>query len=84
LPSYLYEINALAELDDVCTVNLVAADTLDDKELAIDIIASTLSHQASMYESTGKVEKAIELNTKGYKIRLQELPLKGGLLGGFE
>jgi tetratricopeptide (TPR) repeat protein len=59
-------------------------ETLVDQEQAIDIKASTLSHQASMYESNGKVEQAIELNTKGYNMRLEEKPLKGGLLGGFE
>ncbi|KAL7944840.1 hypothetical protein V8C42DRAFT_64111 [Trichoderma barbatum] len=37
-----------------------------------------------MYESIGKVEEAIELNTKGYNMRLEEEPRKGGLLGGFE
>lgn len=58
-------------------------ETLGDKEPAIDIKASTLSHQASMYENIGKVEQAIELNTKGYNMRLEEKPLKGGL-GGFE
>ncbi|KAF2811394.1 uncharacterized protein BDZ99DRAFT_507903 [Mytilinidion resinicola] len=81
---YLYEINALTDLEDVCEVNLQAVKTLDNEEQATDIAASTLSHQASMYESTGKVQKAIELNTKGYNMRLQENPLKGGLLGGFE
>ncbi len=59
-------------------------ETLDDQEQAIDIKASTLSHQASMYESIGKVDQAIELNIKGYNMRLKEEPLKGGLLGGFE
>lgn len=68
----------------MCEANLLAVETLDNKEQATDITASTLSHQASMYESTGKVQKAIELNTKGYKMRLGEKPLKGGLLGGFE
>ncbi|KAH6715960.1 hypothetical protein BKA61DRAFT_654853, partial [Leptodontidium sp. MPI-SDFR-AT-0119] len=80
---YLYEINALRELEDVCGVNFLAVETLGDKEPAIDIKASTLSHQASMYENIGKVEQAIELNTKGYNMRLEEKPLKGGL-GGFE
>jgi tetratricopeptide (TPR) repeat protein len=59
-------------------------DTLDDQEQAIDIKASTLSHRANMYESIGRVEEAIELNTKGYNMRLKEEPCKGGLLGGFE
>ena len=68
----------------MCEVNLLAVETLDNKEQATDIAASTLSHQASMYESTGKVQKAIELNIKGYEMRLGEKPLKGGLLGGFE
>ncbi|KAM0511972.1 hypothetical protein ACHAPE_009328 [Trichoderma viride] len=81
---YLYEINAFKELVDVCEVNLLAVDTLDDQEQAIDIKASILSHQASMYESIGKVQEAIQLNTKGYNMRLAEEPRKGGLLGGFE
>ncbi|UKZ73821.1 hypothetical protein TrVFT333_001474 [Trichoderma virens FT-333] len=81
---YLCEINALRELEDVCEVNLQAVETLNDQEHAIDIKASTLSHQANMYESIGKVEEAIELNIKGYNMRLKEKPLKGGLLGGFE
>ncbi|KAK4059480.1 hypothetical protein Trihar35433_10756 [Trichoderma harzianum] len=81
---YLYEINAFKELEDVCELNLLAVDTLDDQEQAIDIKASTLSHRANMYESIGRVEEAIELNTKGYNMRLKEEPCKGGLLGGFE
>ncbi|KAL7952428.1 hypothetical protein V8C34DRAFT_323297 [Trichoderma compactum] len=81
---YLYEINAFKELEDVCELNLLAVDALDDQGQAIDIKASTLSHQASMYESIGRVEEAIELNTKGYNMRLEEEPRKGGLLGGFE
>lgn len=63
---------------------MLAVEALEDKEKAIDIAAWTLSLQASMYESTGKVQKAIELNTRGYQMRLEEKPLKGGLLGGFE
>ncbi|KAK4060264.1 uncharacterized protein Triagg1_10814 [Trichoderma aggressivum f. europaeum] len=81
---YLYEINAFKELEDVCELNLLAVDTLEDQEQAIDIKASTLSHHASMYESIGRVEEAIELNIKGYNMRLEEEPRKGGLLGGFE
>ncbi|KAL6832199.1 P-loop containing nucleoside triphosphate hydrolase protein [Trichoderma camerunense] len=81
---YLYEINAFKELEDVCELNLLAVETLNDQEQAIDIKASTLSHQANMYESIGRVEEAIELNTKGYNMRLEEEPRKGGLLGGFE
>ncbi|KAE8340509.1 hypothetical protein BDV24DRAFT_164242 [Aspergillus arachidicola] len=81
---YLYETNAVEELEDVCEVNLLAVETIDNSELATDIRASTLSHQASMYKSTGGVHKAIELNIKGYSMRLGERPLKGGLLGGFE
>ncbi|OJJ42592.1 hypothetical protein ASPZODRAFT_125317 [Penicilliopsis zonata CBS 506.65] len=81
---YLYEINALKDLEDVCGVTMLAVEALEDEEKATDIAAWTLSLQASMYESTGKVQKAIELNTKGYEMRLKEKPLKGGLLGGFE
>ncbi|KAB8202217.1 hypothetical protein BDV34DRAFT_215631 [Aspergillus parasiticus] len=60
--------------DYVCEVNLLAVETLENRELATDIAASTLSHQANMYESIGKVHKAIELNTKGYNMRLGEKP----------
>ncbi|KAJ4161669.1 uncharacterized protein LMH87_007695 [Akanthomyces muscarius] len=81
---YLFEVNALDELEDVCTVTLLAAKALIDEERATNITASTLSIQASMCESTSNVEKAIELNMKGYEMRLAENPIKGGLLGGFE
>jgi tetratricopeptide (TPR) repeat protein len=81
---YLYEINALEELEDLCEANLMAADTLGDHGHATDIKASTLSHQASLYESIGQVERAIDLNMRGYNMRLAERPRKGGLLGGFE
>lgn len=37
-----------------------------------------------MYESIGEVEKAIELNKKGYKICLCDIPLRQGLPVGFE
>jgi tetratricopeptide (TPR) repeat protein len=57
---------------------------LDDKEKANDLTAWTWSLQASMYESVGQVRRAIELNLKGYELRLKEVPLKGGHLGGFE
>ncbi len=59
-------------------------ETLDNDALAIDFAALTLSHQASIYESTRKVQKAIELNVKGYELRLSEHILKGWLLGGFK
>lgn len=52
---YLYEINAFTDLEDVCEVNFLAVETLDNEEQVIDIAASTLSQQASMYKSTGKV-----------------------------
>ncbi|KAL7929497.1 P-loop containing nucleoside triphosphate hydrolase protein [Trichoderma chlorosporum] len=81
---YLYEINAFGELEDVCELNLIAVNTLDDQEHIIDTKASILSHQANMYESIGRVEEAIKLNTQGYEMRLREEPRKGGLLGGFE
>lgn len=80
----MYEINALEELGDVCATNLQAVETLDDPEQAIDIKASTLSHLASMYESIGKVDQAIQLNIEGRKMRLNEKKFKGGLIGGFE
>lgn len=64
---YVYEVNALKELEDMCEANLAAIETIDNREQAADLAAWTLSLQASMYESTGRVRKAIELNTKGYK-----------------
>lgn len=58
--------------------------TLENQAHALDIKAHTLSHQASALESIGEPVKAIELNLKGYQIRLSETPRKGGLCGGFE
>ncbi|KAM0666628.1 hypothetical protein ACQRIU_004483 [Beauveria bassiana] len=81
---YLYEANALDDLEDVCKVNLWAAEKITNEEQAADLIAWTLSLQASMYESIGKVETAIDLNLRGYEMRLAEKPLKHSLLGGFE
>ncbi|OAQ97307.1 hypothetical protein LLEC1_00074, partial [Akanthomyces lecanii] len=81
---YLFEANALDDLDDTCKVSLLAAETLEDKEKAKDLIAWTFSMQASMYESIGRVEEAIELNRRGYEMRLTEKPLKGRLLGAFQ
>nr|POE54252.1 hypothetical protein CFP56_63555 [Quercus suber] len=79
-----YEINALPDLNDVCEVNLQAVEIMTDRKTAVNVKASTLSHQASMYESIGKVEQAIGLITQGRNMHLPEGPIKGGLLGGFE
>lgn len=78
---FLHEISAARDLEDVCEANLSAVDTLDNdqKDQAIVMKASDLSDQASMYESVGKVKRAIELDTEGYEMRLQERPLKDGL-----
>ncbi|OBT61237.1 hypothetical protein VE03_09669 [Pseudogymnoascus sp. 23342-1-I1] len=81
---YAYEANALRDLEDLCEVNLIAVNTLDNEDQTADLIASILSHQANMYECIGKAEKAIELNKRGYEMRLREVPLKHGLLAGFE
>lgn len=80
----MYESNALQELEDLCEANLVAVNTLENKDQTDDLKASILSHQANMYESIGKVDLAIKLNIQGYQMRLNEQHLKQGLLAGFE
>ncbi|KAK1826926.1 NB-ARC [Podospora conica] len=83
---YLFETNSLKDLQDMCEVSLVAIEILraSDKEKANHLTACTCALQANMYESTGKVDKAIELNLKGHKLRLEEVPLKLRLIAAFE
>ena len=68
----------------MCEVNFVAVATLEDEEKSTHMQAYILSHQAAMLESTGQVEKAIELNKKAYEMRLTEDPLKENLLAALE
>ena len=77
---YLYEANALTDLESLCDVNLVAVETLEAGPRKDDLKASTMSHQANLAESLGNAEKAVDLNKKVYEIRLQENPKKHVLL----
>jgi tetratricopeptide (TPR) repeat protein len=77
---YLYEINELAELEILCTVNLAAVATLEDSPQRHSLNATIMSHQANLAESQGKAEMAIYLNKEVYRIRFEELPLKYNLL----
>lgn len=77
---YLYEINALEELESLCDVNMITVETLKVGPEKRDLEASIMSYQANLAESFGNAEKAIELNKKVYKIRLDENPLKHALL----
>ncbi|KAJ8131316.1 hypothetical protein O1611_g2307 [Lasiodiplodia mahajangana] len=81
---YLYESNAFDELDDMCDVNLVAVETLDDKGKINALLPHIYSQQANMHEGLGNAEKSIELNKKGYQIRLNENPINQVLCYGFE
>ncbi|KAI0545208.1 pfs domain-containing protein [Xylaria curta] len=81
---YLYESNAFNDLEDMCSVNLIAVGTLDNQQKIRELLPHIYSQQANMYESLGNVKKAIELNTKGYQIRLDENPIKQPLCYGFE
>jgi tetratricopeptide (TPR) repeat protein len=73
---YLYEINALTDLESVCAVNIDALATLEDGGRKDNLLAHCISQQANLSESCGNVKKAIELNKKVYKIRLGEQPQK--------
>ena len=73
---YLYEANALADLESLCDVNLVAVGTLEVGSQKDDLKASIMSHQANLAESLGNAEEAIDLNKRVYEIRLQEKPMK--------
>ncbi|KAH0553214.1 hypothetical protein GP486_006614, partial [Trichoglossum hirsutum] len=77
---YLYEANALTDLENLCDVNMVAVETLEDGHRKDDLKASIMSHQANLAESLGDAEKAIDLNKRVYEIRLQEKPMKQALL----
>ncbi|QKX54573.1 uncharacterized protein TRUGW13939_01660 [Talaromyces rugulosus] len=77
---YLYEINDLAELEILCTVNLTAMATLEDSPRKHSLNATIMSHQANLAETQGKVEIAINLNKEVYRIRSEELSLEHNLL----
>ncbi|KID94052.1 pfs domain-containing protein, partial [Metarhizium majus ARSEF 297] len=77
---FLYESNALTELESLCHVNLVAVNTLEDGPQKNDLKATIMTHQANLAESLGNAEKAIELNKGAYEIRLYENPLREVLL----
>ncbi|KAI9842890.1 MAG: hypothetical protein M1837_006722 [Sclerophora amabilis] len=77
---YLYEANALTDLESLCDVNLVAVETLEDGPQKDDLKASIMSHQANLAESLGNAEKAIDLNKRLYEIRLQEKAMKHDML----
>ena len=78
---FLYEANALTDLESVCDVNFVAVETLEDGPHKDDLRATAMSHQANLSESLGDVAKAIHLNKRVYDIRLKEKPQKLQLLG---
>lgn len=80
----MYESNALQDLRELCECNLIAANALGDGDRTTDLVAVIYSHQANLEESLGNPLKAIELNKKGYEMRLCETELKQGLLAGFE
>lgn len=75
---YLYEINALADLESFCEVSLDAVNTLEDKEKREDLQADIMSYQANRAESLGKAEEAIKLNKEVHSIRQEN---KTELLG---
>lgn len=77
---YLYEANALTDLESLCEVNLVAVNTLGDEPRKDDLRATIMSHQANLAESLGQARKAIDLNKRVYEIRFQEKPMKQALL----
>jgi hypothetical protein len=72
LPSYLYELNQLNQVDDLCAVNLVAIEGLTHEAAKEDLKATILSHQANAAESRGDAARAIELNKQVYETRLKQ------------
>lgn len=78
---FLSEANALADLENLCDVNLTAAEMLEDGPQRDNVKALIMSHQAQLAESLGDAEKAIDLNKREYEIRLRENPAKKELLG---
>ncbi|EKJ79604.1 hypothetical protein FPSE_00289 [Fusarium pseudograminearum CS3096] len=81
---YLYESNAFKDLEDMCKVNLVAVETLEDQQKINELLPHIYSHQANMYEGLGQAKEAIELNKKALEIRLREDPVKHVLCYGLE
>ncbi|KAF4992903.1 hypothetical protein FGRMN_6846 [Fusarium graminum] len=73
---YLFEVNLLDDLEMMCQVNLTAVKTLEDKNVATEVHASTLTHLAQMYETLGDSKRAVELNEESLDLRFTERPLR--------
>ena len=68
----------------MCNVNIDAVGTLENQKNIDDLLPHIYSQQANMYEGLGDAKKAIELNKKGYEIRLLANPRDEPFCYGFE
>jgi hypothetical protein len=77
---YFYETNAMDECERTCDINMTAVEQLESGPQKEDFKATIISHQGQMAESLGYPERAVQLHSEGYKIRIAEVPLNRRLL----
>jgi hypothetical protein len=72
--SYLLEINAYTELQDLIEVNTVALSTLPKEDQSIALQGSLTSHTGQLLVIIGKPSEGVEWLKKSYEIRSHDVP----------
>ena len=70
----MVESHNFEDLEDMCEVNRIAMSTLEPSEETVDLECTILSHIAIKHESLGNSKKALDIATKGYRLRLEQRP----------
>ncbi len=72
--SYLIEINAFSELDDLININTLALETLSTEDQTINLQGSLTSHKGQLLVRLGKPFEGAEWLRKSYYIRSRAVP----------
>jgi tetratricopeptide (TPR) repeat protein len=73
--SYLLELHAFRELDDMIKANSIALETLPEEDRTIDLQASLPSHLGLMQVRIGEPLEALAAAKLSHDIRLRDVPL---------
>lgn len=72
--SYLIEINAYAELEDLINVNTLALETLPIGEKTVNLQGSLTSHKGQLLVRLGRPLEGVQWLRKSYDIRSRAVP----------
>ena len=74
--SYLLEIKAFLDLEELIEVNRMAVDTLPPDSRVINLRGSLTSHLGQLLLQVGKPAEGVEWLRKSYEIRSKDVPFK--------